>query len=897
MSETNTDTLPKLTYCESRLLQYNITPQFNDTTILKRVFKAREGNNTIYENTEQPAQWFATDAHGDIQILYKNLDNTQLELKGANANVKPFYRTCLNPMHRADHKLMNGTDKKYHQPPETGTNIFLTQTVINNYLHCTGAALPAGVRHTEPVEVVATEPDTAATITDDTDTKPKAKTKKARHTEPVEVANSQLPTGLPTHPETLYLIEGEFKAHCLHMHAILAGTPLAIMGLPGIQQYTNGNKLVRDFAPEIKEYIVQCKITKVVLIHDADSLQMSDWNPAKEPDKDLSKRLWAFHNSVNNMREILKGNEYDTELYYCHIKEDYLTDPVPTIEGATCKGIDDLLLARGDRAPDVIEDLLRESKAKMYFNCFNASTTQPDKLLEYFLLKRKGKVPIDFYLKFQTKIGEHLFNFGGWRYQYVYDEQLAAYHLVTKRHEDANKYIRVGIKYLKVVYKPNSKGIEERVLIPWNKETLKQDYVEKGYKHFLDEIPKYSDFANVPEHNPEKFQLEYKNKAGDIFFNLYYPITHQIIKGEWPTIETYLRHVFIERYTFGLDYLYLSYTRPTQRLPIICLVSKEHNTGKSTLLWLLREIFMQNATVIGNQELHDNFNDDYVSKKFICIDEGVIEKTVVLERLKSWNTSDKIKMNTKNVSRTEIDFFANIVLTSNREDNFIHIDDGADRFFVQKVQPLQKRDPEMLEKMIAEIPAFLYYLNHEHEIVHTRKERFWFASEDYSTQALQNVQIQSKSGLQKSIEIVMEEEFMRHNELAPTHKILTLYLTELEVFTLLTHRYKSNIKIDYLRKVLKDEMRLPQRNFTPLGYSLTTDGNGTLQDITLIKKPRGRYYQFAIEKLIDADTLKELTITTANIESEKLNRANHLRLTPEQLHTELLTQVPNDLPF
>jgi len=76
----------------------------------------------------------------------------------------------------------------------------------------------------------------------------------------------------------------------------------------------------------------------------------------------------------------------------------------------------------------------------------------------------------------------------------------------------------------------------------------------------------------------------------------------------------------------------------------------------------LRELFKENVTVIGNAEINDTFNDDYASKLIIGIDEAIFEKQQVVERLKSWVTSSRIKMNTKFMARQEIPFLANLLL-------------------------------------------------------------------------------------------------------------------------------------------------------------------------------------------------------------------------------------------
>jgi len=43
-----------------------------------------------------------------------------------------------------------------------------------------------------------------------------------------------------------------------------------------------------------------------------------------------------------------------------------------------------------------------------------------------------------------------------------------------------------------------------------------------------------------------------------------------------------VKHIFGDQIELGLDYLQLLYQKPVQILPIVCLVSKERSTGKTT---------------------------------------------------------------------------------------------------------------------------------------------------------------------------------------------------------------------------------------------------------------------------------------------------------------------------
>ena len=57
-------------------------------------------------------------------------------------------------------------------------------------------------------------------------------------------------------------------------------------------------------------------------------------------------------------------------------------------------------------------------------------------------------------------------------------------------------YLRVGTTIYKRVRQPLSSGRSVETLIPWNVETLRQDYG----KSYLACIPKYDGFCTVPDH-------------------------------------------------------------------------------------------------------------------------------------------------------------------------------------------------------------------------------------------------------------------------------------------------------------------------------------------------------------------------------------------------------------
>ena len=108
------------------------------------------------------------------------------------------------------------------------------------------------------------------------------------------------------------------------------------------------------------------------------------------------------------------------------------------------------------------------------------------------------------------------------------------------------------------------------------------------------------------------------------------------------------------------------------------------------------------------------------------------------ERLKNLSTTLSYKVEAKGKDRNEISFFAKFVLCSNNESLPVIIDEGETRYWVRKILSLQSDDTDFLEKLKAEIPAFLFHLQGR-TLSTERKSRMWFAPEQIATDALRRI--------------------------------------------------------------------------------------------------------------------------------------------------------------
>lgn len=289
----------------------------------------------------------------------------------------------------------------------------------------------------------------------------------------------------------------------------------------------------------------------------------------------------------------------------------------------------------------------------------------------------------------------------------------------TLRNE--SPFVRVGTTLYKIVNQPRLNGGYVKKRIVWNNETLRQDYG----KDYLANVPKYDGFCTVPDH------VNYRQVI-DNFLNLYEPIGHQPKEGDFSHIQALLHHIFGEQYELGVDYLQLLYMHPIQKLPILLLVSEERNTGKSTFLNFLKAMFRNNVTFNTNEDFRSQFNSDWAGKLIIVVDEVLLNRREDSERLKNLSTTLSYKVEAKGKDRDEIAFFAKFVLCSNNERLPVIIDPGETRYWVRKIHHLENDDTHFLQKLIEEIPAFLYFLQHR-TLTTQNVSRMWFSPKQTET--------------------------------------------------------------------------------------------------------------------------------------------------------------------
>lgn len=365
--------------------------------------------------------------------------------------------------------------------------------------------------------------------------------------------------------------------------------------------------------------------------------------------------------------------------------------------------------------------------------------------------------------------------------------------------KNENPFVRVGTALYKIVSQPRLNGGHVKKRIVWNNETLRQDYG----KDYLAGVPKYDGFCTVPDH------VNYCQVI-DNFLNLYEPIGHEPKEGDFSHIQALVRHIFGEQYELGMDYLQLLYLQPVQKLPILLLVSEECNTGKSTFLNFLKAMFRNNVTFNTNEDFRSQFNSDWAGKLIIVVDEVLLNRREDSERLKNLSTTLSYKVEAKGKDRDEIAFFAKFVLCSNNERLPVIIDPGETRYWVRKIHHLENDDTHFLQKLIEEIPAFLYFLQHR-TLTTQNVSRMWFSPKQTETAALLKIIRCNKSKYEvEAAELI--KEIMECMEIDSFSFCLNDLLILLNL---------SQVRIDkhWLRKIVTEDWKLAP---APNGLTYTT---------------------------------------------------------------------------
>lgn len=665
-----------------------------------------------------------------------------------------------------------------------------------------------------------------------------------RYSQPTKAVYSFLPPQIVTkinkqeQIKTLFVVEGEFKS--------IAGAyrlNLDIVGLGGINNYKNkeGNTL----EPNILKIIETCKVQNIVLMYDADCLEVK-----YKENTDLASRLSDFYNAVCNFREFLMP--YDINVYFSHISTKY---------GVMAKGLDDLINSKGINPDDLIAELDNFATGTgEYFSTQPLRGGYADKLRKYFSLNSYA----EFYEKYKAVIQDKEFKYNGRSYYFDGTK------VVNTTIQEAKQYLRIGCDFYKKVWKINPhKDVQHQVPVmvmeKWQVGEINRDF--NNNKEFLKAIPKYDAFVNLPE-NTDKYRriLEVQHEGmTSRFYNRYNELKHDIQPGEWNNIKSLLQHIFNSNntagenlYDFGLDWIQISFFNPRRRLPVLCPVSNERNTGKSKFLEFLRLIFKENSAILDNERFTGKFTSHFVDKLIVALDEGFIpmEQKLMKERIKNFSIGSTVWSEGKGKESYELDNFMHLIMCSNDESNFMQIDEGENRFCVLKVPTLKMDNPNIINDCEKEVPAFLYFLSKRELKYPTEQSRFSFNTKVYETEALRAVMERTEKRLTKEIKEFLRGQFIAHEQQV-LHYAPVDFAREMNESGGRFKVDKSDIN-DYLKYEVKKQ---PERKMWYKIFESVTQLNAVEETIEVSRvkmQKNGTPYAFRIDEYFTPDELKEM---------------------------------------
>lgn len=537
-----------------------------------------------------------------------------------------------------------------------------------------------------------------------------------------------------TEVETLFLTEGQFKAH----KGCIAGIPT--VGLTSISHFRDSE--TKTLHPEIISFMQTCKVKKLVILWDGDCTNISSKDLLEG--NEITKRPNNFYKFAQSIRNDAK--KYVKTKNFRVLFATILSDKIEN----NPKGLDDLLIC-GIEQSKILREFEHVGEIPTINLHWEDITTDDGikNMRRFFALDHVNK----FYQKHEAAINGRTFIYFGSTYKV--DKGVP----VIEVNKDLKTIKRIGDEYYQLIEVPVPNGkkgeviLEER-LSPRKKGEIIEDHGKDSVKY----IEKFKGFTNVANH------IDYQSVIAG-HWNLYYNVNHTAEQGDFPTIKSFLNHLFEEHEENEMiyDYLTILYRNPMQKLPVICLVSKLQSTGKSTFIYFLKLLFKQNLSIISNNDLIGEFNSHWTSSLIVASEETMLEKKDSYEKIKSLSTAFEITRNEKNKTSSPIPCMVHFVFCSNHEDDFIKIDDYDSRLWIRKIKKLENKIDDFDTKLEAEIKHFVHFLE-TREIKYQYKGRLYFHEDDFLTNAKKNIIQNSEPSVIKELRTCLDEYFTRFDK-------------------------------------------------------------------------------------------------------------------------------------
>jgi hypothetical protein len=554
--------------------------------------------------------------------------------------------------------------------------------------------------------------------------------------------------------DTLYLTEGYIKALKLYIDGLHS------VGLGSITLYKE--KETNSMYEDIRTIINNCNVKNIAIIYDADCSHISVKDVINN--RDVKRRPNNFLSSFKNIKELLKG--YGLDVFFIALKN----------QDEKLKGIDDLL----ENIPEAINELkdigLRSGK---YFE----KITELEKVEVYL-----GLDCVDTLHKNNLdKLKNRSFN-----YEKILYADESGKLIRREKNPDEIPFFAVDNNYYLFG--------EKNTLLYRKKEMLK----DMGFTQndFLN-CRKFEGFANEP------MMYEDYNYIIGRKLNLYVKYRPELKTDNCETILHLINHIFREQYELGLDYMWQLYFNRKQKLPVLCLLSTEQGTGKTTFAQTLMDaLFGDNFTQHGNTELNDKWNDSYISKNVLTLNEITIEKKEIYEKVKTLSTEYKQPLQKRFNDSKDLPCYIRLIMCSNNEFGFMKLTKNDNRFWIRKIGVPNTVDINYVQNIKEEAGYFVEFLKERGCLYKTKGNRLFFDFEDIRTGALENVIEDSRNELYVEIFEIIKQSFYGNKDLKELQFTLT------DIHEAMSDKKKYSKK--WIKTVLRDDFELkptlnPQR--------------------------------------------------------------------------------------
>lgn len=678
------------------------------------------------------------------------------------------------------------------------------------------------------------------------------------------------------HIETLVINEGEFKA----FKACMCGAD--VVGIGGIDMYKN--TATGGIHRDVKRLVIDCEVKNLVILHDGDCTDVREKDLASrdcngQPDKDLADRPRNFKKAADGFYKVHHNELPGVNIYWAYVNS-------KEIPGHP-KGLDDLLMSDPEATGRIVQDLMDCDRVSVYFHRVKMNTERT-KLSEHFFIDSVKS----FYKAHKAVIDPepnkyHSFMYMGTIYQW--DPSKNELHEILSK--DLMVYRRIGNSYYKESKKPtlgkdsNEQPIMADVLLPWSRGNIVDDYGSEVIK----KLPKYDGFINIPSH--KDFQ-----KVIGRYYNMYRQLSYQpsdedLHKVGWQKIYSTMEHIFgtdnhgrglmpgdegydeNSQFEIGMDYVQKLYLDPTQNLPILCLVSNERGTGKTSFLDLLQIMFADNMVIVGNDQMTSNFNTLISGRLVVGVDESnLADNKTFTEKLKYWSTAKQLPMEGKGKDAVMIENFTKYVLCSNNERRFIYASDQEVRFWVRKVPKLPKDSTigNIKPYFEEEMPAFMAYLSQRKMWFDpddpTKVDRMYFPPELLHTKALDDLLEAQRPRPERKMREWLHQWFIDFGK-----RELLATVDKLQEAIAETDRKFASNDIEDLKRYIEENMCVPKYGesggrgsrskrfrFEIVSSVGTNDGKDDDRPNTRWIVGNGRPYVFRAEKFLTSNEYTDL---------------------------------------